>query len=74
VRAQPGAAASAPADALPQALLGWVLGCTFVYSALFGAGSLLYGRTAPFFAWLAVFVLTGLGMWRVLRGFWPAAR
>jgi Na+/proline symporter len=74
VRAQSGAAASAPADALPQALLGWVLGCTFVYSALFGAGSLLYGRTAPFFAWLAVFVLTGFGMWRVLRGFWPAAR
>ena len=26
-------------------LLGWVLGCTFVYSTLFGAGSALYGYT-----------------------------
>src|SRR5690606_20041484 len=25
-------------DSLPQAFLGWVLGCTFVYAALFGAG------------------------------------
>ena len=29
---------------MTQTLLGWVLGCTFVYAALFGAGSLLYGR------------------------------
>ena len=35
---------SASPDSLPQALLGWMLGCTFVYSALFGTGSFLYGR------------------------------
>ena len=58
------------ADALPQALLGWVLGCAFVYSALFGTGSFLYGRMPQFFMWLAVFVVSGLGMLRVLRGYW----
>ena len=61
-------------DSLAQGVLGWVCGCAFVYSALFGTGSLLYGRMPQFYAWLAVFVISGLGMWRVLRGFWPAAK
>lgn len=30
-------------DSLGLALLGWVFGCTFVYSALFGTGALLFG-------------------------------
>ncbi|HYB53984.1 MAG TPA: sodium:solute symporter family protein, partial [Thermoanaerobaculia bacterium] len=29
-------------DSLPQAMLGWGLGCLFVYAALFGTGSFLY--------------------------------
>jgi Na+/proline symporter len=57
-------------DSLPQALLGWVLGCAFVYSGLFGVGSLLYGRMPQFTMWLVVFVLSGAGLARVLRGFW----
>jgi Na+/proline symporter len=57
-------------DSLSQALLGWVLGCLFVYSALFGTGSLLYGRMPQFVAWLVVFVVSGVGMAKVLRGFW----
>ena len=60
------------ADSLPQALLGWVLGCAFVYSGLFGTGSLLYGRMPQFFMWLAVFVVSGIGLARVLSGFWSA--
>jgi hypothetical protein len=56
-------------DSLPQAMLGWVLGCGFVYCALFGTGALLYGRGTA--AW--VFGVTGLfcawGVMRVLRGF-----
>jgi Na+/proline symporter len=59
-------------DALPQALLGWMLGCAFVYAALFGTGSFLYGRMPQFGVWLAVFVVSGLGMLQVLRGFWAA--
>ena len=60
-------------DSLPQALLGWVLGCAFVYSGLFGAGSLVYGRMPQFVMWLVVFIISGLGVRRVLRGFWSAA-
>jgi len=60
-------------DSLPQAMLGWVLGCGFVYCALFGTGALLYGRGTA--AW--VFGVTGLfcawGVMRVLRGFRPVA-
>jgi Na+/proline symporter len=57
-------------DSLPQALLGWVLGCAFVYSGLFGTGSLLYGRMPQFVLWLIVFIVSGFGLSRVLRGFW----
>ncbi|HVZ49201.1 MAG TPA: sodium:solute symporter family protein [Gemmatimonadaceae bacterium] len=60
-------------DSPAQSLIGWVLGCLFVYSALFGAGSLLYGRMPQFYAWLVVFVGSAIGMWRVLRGFWTGA-
>ncbi len=64
------AGVGASPDALPQALLGWMLGCAFVYAALFGTGSFLYDRMPQFWMWLAVFVLSGLGMLKVLRGFW----
>jgi SSS family solute:Na+ symporter len=65
VRAEAGVATSP--DSPAQALIGWVLGCVFVYSALFGTGSWLYGRMPQFYAWLALFVVSGVGMWRVLR-------
>ncbi len=57
-------------DSLPHALLGWVLGCVFVYSALFGAGSFLYGRTPQALTWLALFVGSGLGLVRLLPRLW----
>jgi hypothetical protein len=60
-------------DSMSQALLGWVFGCTFVYSALFGVGSLLYDRMPQFWTWLAVCVASGIGMARVLRGFWATS-
>ena len=55
-------------DSLPMALLGWVLGCTFVYAALFGSGSFLYGRTSQGLVWLVLLVLSGAGLLRVVRG------
>ncbi len=61
------------ADSLPQALLGWMMGCVFVYAALFGTGSLLYGQMRQFYAWLAAFVVSGVVVARVLRGFWNKA-
>ena len=67
-------AAGAPAspDSLPQVVLGWVLGCVFVYAALFGTGSFLYGRTAQGLMWLAFFVVSGLGLARLLPRLWRA--
>jgi len=41
-----------------------------VYAALFGTGSLLYGQMRQFYAWLFVFAASGLGLARVLHGFW----
>lgn len=61
---------TAAPDSMSQALLGWVLGCAFVYSALFGAGSFIYGRMPQFAMWAVVFVVSGLGVRRVLQGFW----
>jgi solute:Na+ symporter, SSS family len=58
------------ADSLPQAMLGWVMGCVFVYAALFGTGSLLYGQMPQFYAWLAALVVSGVVVARVLSGFW----
>jgi len=59
-------------DSLPQAMLGWGLGCLFVYAALFGTGSFLYGRTAAAAAWAATFVLAGFALWRLIPRLWSA--
>jgi solute:Na+ symporter, SSS family len=71
VRARTGLPA-AP-DSLPQAFLGWVLGCAFVYSALFGGGSLLYGKTGPAIVWAVVFVASGIGLVRLLPRLWSGS-
>ncbi len=60
-------------DSLPMSMLGWVLGCTFVYAALFGAGSFLYGRTTQGMVWLVVLVASGAGLLRVLPQLWKGA-
>ena len=57
-------------DSLPTMLLGWTLGCAFVYAALFGSGSFLYGRTAQGLVWLVVFVASGAGLARLLPRLW----
>ncbi len=71
VRAEAGVAASP--DSLAQSLLGWVLGCTFVYAALFGAGSFLYGRTAQGLVWLVAFVVSGVWLLKLVRTMWAGA-
>jgi Na+/proline symporter len=57
-------------DSLPQALLGWMLGVAFVYAALFGMGSFLYGRTPQALAWLVVLVVSGSGLARLVPRLW----
>ncbi|MGH7471470.1 MAG: sodium:solute symporter family protein [Longimicrobiales bacterium] len=68
VRAESGVGPSP--DSLPMSMLGWVLGCTFVYAALFGAGSFLYGRTAQGTIWLVLLLLSGFGLVRLLPRLW----
>jgi hypothetical protein len=60
-------------DSLPMAMLGWVLGCAFVYAALFGAGSFLYGNTTQGMVWVAVFAASGAGLARILPKIWRTA-
>ena len=70
IRAESGVSASP--DSLPQALLGWVLGCAMIYAALFGTGSFLYGRLGQGTFWLVVFVLSAGGLIRLVPRLWPA--
>ncbi|HXH05908.1 MAG TPA: sodium:solute symporter family protein [Vicinamibacterales bacterium] len=53
-------------DSLPHALAAATLGCAFVYAALFGTGSLLYGRTAQVVLWAVVFAASGIGLLRLM--------
>ena len=57
-------------DRLSLSLLGWTLGCLFVYSGLFGTGSLLYGRTGPFVMWAVAFVASGIGLLVLVPKMW----
>ncbi|MGH9387505.1 MAG: sodium:solute symporter family protein [Vicinamibacterales bacterium] len=57
-------------DSITHALAGWVFGCAFVYAALFGAGSALYGLTAQATVWAVVFAGSGYGLTRVLGRLW----
>jgi Na+/proline symporter len=68
IRAESGVAASP--DSMPMALLGWVTGCVFVYAALFGAGSFLYGRTTQGLVWTALFVVSGVMLIRLMPRLW----
>ncbi len=58
-------------DNLPNALLGWVLGCAMVYSALFGVGSLLYGAMTQGFTLVAICVVSAVGLVRLIPRLWP---
>ena len=60
-----------PPDRLPDSLLGWVLGCLLVYSALFGAGSLIYGAVAQGVVLTVMFVLSAVGLAMLIPRLWP---
>jgi hypothetical protein len=62
-----------PRDSMSLAVLGWVLGCTFVYAALFGAGNLLYGEGAQAAVCIAAAVVSGIGLVIVVPKIWGAS-
>jgi hypothetical protein len=55
---------------MPLALLGWVSGCTVIWSALFVVGNFLYGRNGYALGLLAVFIVSGLALIGVIRRLW----
>ena len=67
------AGVGASPDSIPLQLLGWVLGCAFVYSTLFGAGSFLYGHTAQALTFGVVWLISGVGLIRIVRSNFLAA-
>jgi len=60
-------------DSLAHSFLGWILGCVFIYAALFGSGSFVYGRTGPAVVWTVFFVLSGGGLMWLLPKLWSGA-
>jgi Na+/proline symporter len=59
-------------DSMANSVLGWVLGCLFVYSALFGTGSYIYGKTGQALVFTVVFVVSAAGLWRLLPRMWKS--
>ena len=60
----------APSEDLRAAFVGWVASCVFVYSALFGAGLLLMGRTSQAAIATVLLVVSGVVMWRSVSRMW----
>jgi Na+/proline symporter len=55
---------------MPLALLGWVSGCTVIWSSLFTVGNFLYGRHGYALGLLALFVVSSLVLIGVIRRLW----
>jgi len=71
IRAETGAVNSP--DRPAESLLGWSLGCAFIYAALFGAGSFLYGKTAQGLFWSFIFLISLFGLSRLLPRIWTSS-
>jgi len=66
--------ARATHENIPMALLGWVAGCTVIWSSLFTVGNFLYGRTDYAVALLCVFVVSVIMLLRVINRLWSDKR
>jgi Na+/proline symporter len=60
-------------DSFSNSLLGWILGIAFIYSALFGTGSFIYGNLPQAIMWVVVFVISLVGLARLLPKMWSSA-
>jgi Na+/proline symporter len=59
-------------DNLSLAFLGWISGCTFVFSALFGAGYFLLGHAPAGVVATVIFVVSGAVLYKLLPHVWGA--
>jgi Na+/proline symporter len=57
-------------DHMGKATLGWVSGCTVIWSSLFAIGNFLYGRTQPALILTGVFVVSGVVLLWVVNHLW----
>ena len=64
------AEARATHENIPLGLLGWVAGCSMIWSALFTVGNVLYGRTGYALALGGVFAVSGLALLWVINRLW----
>jgi Na+/proline symporter len=62
--------AAADAAHVPLALAGWFLGCTLIWSSLFTVGNFLYGRMGYAVFLLAISVVSGGALIRVIQRIW----
>ncbi|HEX6184032.1 MAG TPA: hypothetical protein VFZ44_09155, partial [Pyrinomonadaceae bacterium] len=58
------------ADNIPLAMVGWAAGCAMIWSSLFTVGQFIYGRYGYGLVLLAVFVVSGLILLRVINRLW----
>jgi SSS family solute:Na+ symporter len=68
----PKADAAATRENIPMALLGWVAGCTMIWSSLFTVGNFLYGRIGNAIGLFVVFLISGLVLLYVVNRLWTA--
>jgi solute:Na+ symporter, SSS family len=62
--------ARATHENIPLALLGWVAGCTVIWSGLFMVGNFLYGRMNWALILLATFIASGVVLILVINRLW----
>ena len=55
---------------IPLALIGWVAGCTAIWSGLFVVGNFLYGRIGYALVLTAIFIVSGLTVIKVMATLW----
>ena len=60
-------------DNIPLALLGWVAGCTAIWSALFAEGNFLYGRMPQAIFLTVVFAISSAVLVAVVRRTWASS-
>jgi hypothetical protein len=64
------AEARATHENIPLALLGWVAGCTVIWSGLFMVGNFLYGRTGLALLLLGALTISGVALIGVINRLW----
>ena len=62
--------ARATGQNIPMALLGWVAGCTTIWSSLFAVGNFLYGRMTNALILSGIFVISGSALIYVMNKLW----